>query len=183
MNSIKEKEETTSLIEKVLVVFLMLAIGILFCFNVSAAVSITLGVILCVYGFINLIIIVIGRRPLFSVMGILNSVFIAIGIAFCVHDLASVIVLLIPFILTIVGALLLTDGFVCFFSRKQGGKARFIGFFFFGAAMFSLGLCLLCVEDFRIGYSQLVFGLMLCIASSFMSAVTVINRKKQKKQV
>ena len=174
------KEIMTSFIERILVSVLALAMGILFCVGVSAAVSITLGVILCVYGVINIIIIGIGKRPLFSVMGVINGVILAIGIAFCAHDLSTIVVLLMPFVLTILGALMLIDGFVCYFSLKQGGKTRVAVFSVAGSAMYSLGLSLLCVEDFRLGYCELVFGIMLCVASVILLLFTIVGMKKKR---
>ena len=154
--------------------------GILFCVNISAAVSITIGVILCVYGVINLIIIGISRRPLISMMGVLNAAVIAVGIAFCTHDLATIVVLIIPFVLTIVGALMFIDGFICYFALKQGGIARIVVFTIFGSAAWSLGLSILTVEDFRLGYSQLVFGILLCIASVVLLAFAIVGRIRDK---
>ncbi len=179
-NSIQEKEAMTSFVEKILVSILMLTMGILFCVNVSAAVSITIGVILCVYGVINLIIIGISRRPMISAMGVLNGAIIAVGIAFCTHDLATVVVLLIPFVLTILGALMIIDGVICYFSLKQGGGLRFAILEVAGACAFSLGLCQLCLEDFRLGYSEMIFGIMLCVGSVALLTYTLVAKFKKK---
>ena len=179
-NAIKEKEEMTVFIEKVLVSVLMLAMGVLFCVNITAAVSITIGVILCVYGVVNIAIIGVSRRPLFSFMGVLSATTIAIGIAFCTHDLATVVVLLIPFILTTAGALMLIDAFLTFFKLKQGGIKRLLLFFICGSAMFSLGLCILCIHEFRIGYAELIFGIMLCVAATLLLTISIIGRIKKK---
>ena len=180
--SIKEKEAVTSLIEKILVSALLLAMGVLFCVGISAAVSITIGVILCVYGIANIAVIGVARRPIFSIMGVLNGALIAIGVAFCTHDLSTIIVLLMPFIIEVVGALMIIDAFICFFSLKQGGILRFLLVFFGGAAMFSLGLCILYIHDFRMGYAELIFGIMLCVAATIIFTFTIIGRVKAKKE-
>ena len=183
MTSIEEKEKMTSFIEKILVSLLMLSMGILFCINIIGAVSITIGVILCVYGFINLIIIVISRRPLFSVMGIINAAFLALGIAFCVRDLAAVVVSLIPFILSVFGLLMLIDGTICFFFFKQRKFLRLLLFYLLGSSMHSLGISLLTNEGFRNGYSALVFGIILCISAFALLTYTLINRKLHNKSI
>lgn len=180
-NAVSGKDIMTSFIEKMLVSVLALATGILFCCGVSAAVSITLGVILCVYGFVNLIVMGVTRRPLFSIMGVINGVTIAVGIAFCTHDLSNLIVLLIPFVMEILGILMFVDGFVCRFLLKQGGKSRLVWFAIGGAAMFGLGLSFLINEGFRLGYSQLVVGLILCVTSVLLSTFTIVGRRKKNK--
>ena len=181
-NSIHAKEATTYFIEKILVSILALAMGILFCCGVSAAVSITLGVILCVYGVVNIAVIGVSKRPLFSAMGILDGVIIAIGIAFCTHDLSTMIVLLIPFVIEVLGALMFVDAFVYFFIFRHGGVGRMIAFAVVGAGFCSLGLAFLIVEDFRLGYSQLVTGIMLCIASAVLLATTIVGKVKKDKK-
>ena len=181
-NSIKEKEAMTSFIEKILVSVLMMAMGILFCVIVSAAVSITIGVILCIYGIVNIAIIGVSRRPLFSVMGVVNGLIIATGIAFCTHDLATLVVLMMPFVLNILGAIMIIDAFITFFSLKHGGIIRFIVFLIVGSAMFSLGTCFLCLEHFRLGYCQLVFGVMLCVGSTALLTFSILGRLRLKKE-
>ena len=176
----EKRDEITSIIEKVLVSTLLLAIGILFCLNITAAVSITLGTILCVYGIASIGIIGVGKKPLFSAMGILSAVSIAIGIAFCTHDLATVVVLLIPFILTIVGALMVIDSVFCFFRLKQGGLPRFLVFFVGGGLTFALGLTQLCIEDFRLGWSTLIFGIILCVAAFVILTFMMVGILKKK---
>ena len=180
--TIHGKEIVTSYIERILVAILALAMGILFCVNVSAAVSITLGVILCVYGTINIIIIGVSRRPLFSVMGALNAAIIAVGCAFCTHDLATVVALTVPFLLTFIGALVFIDSFVSRFLFHHGGVVRVVVLAIFGSAMFSLGLSLLAVEDFRLGYTNLVFGIILCLASVGLLAFTVSDMVKNREK-
>ncbi|MBR4800104.1 MAG: hypothetical protein IK048_00270 [Clostridia bacterium] len=180
MSSIKEKEEMTTFVEKMLISILALTMGILFCCGVSAAVSITLGVILCVYGVINIAVIGVSRRPLFSVMGVVDAVIIAIGVAFCTHDLSTMIVLLIPFIMEILGALMFIDAFVYFLVFRHGGVIRMTVFAVAGALLCSLGLSFLIVEDLRIGYAQLVTGILLCIAATVLFTTSIVGRVKQK---
>ena len=181
-NSIHAKETTTYFIEKILVSILALAMGVLFCCGVSAAVSITLGVILCVYGVINIAVIGVSKRPLFSAMGILDAIIIAIGIAFCVHDLSTMIVLLIPFIMEILGALMFIDAFVYFFFFRHGGVGRLVAFALIGSVFCSLGLSFLTVEDFRLGYAQLVTGILLCIAATVLLTTSIIGKVKKDKK-
>ena len=182
-SSIQLKEEATSFIEKILVSTLLMTIGILLCFSISAAVSITLGVILCVYGIVNIVIIIVSRRPLLSVMGIIDGVTVAIGVAFCTHDLSNVVVLLIPFIMDILGIIIFADSFVRYFLLKQGSVKRLVVFALAGGAMAALGLCFLCIGDFRLGYAKLVFGLMLNVAAVVLFAYSVIGRLKERSRI
>ncbi|MBQ4444133.1 MAG: hypothetical protein II896_05740 [Clostridia bacterium] len=179
VDSVKAKEAATSLIEKMLVAVFLMAMGVLFCVRISGAISITCGVILCIYGVVNLILIGIGHRPLFSIMGVIDGAIIAIGIAFCVHDLSMILVQLLPYIFTILGALMLIDGFIGYFGRKQGGKLRVVLFSIAGAVMFSLGISFFAVEEFRLGYEQLIFGVILCVASVLLATATIVGRLKK----
>ena len=175
-SSIQEKEATTTFIERVLFSVLAMAVGILFCCRVSAAASITLGVILSVYGIVNIAIIGVCKRPLFSVMGIIDGVIVAIGIAFSTHDLSTMIVLLIPFVIEVLGALMFIDAFVYFFAFKQGGVFRLVSFALIGAAFCGLGLSFLILEEFRLSYSQLIVGVLLCVASVALLSVAIVKK-------
>ncbi|MBQ3754649.1 MAG: hypothetical protein II867_00615 [Clostridia bacterium] len=183
ISALHEKEAMTNFVEKILVSVLAWAMGILFCCGVSAAVSITLGVILCVYGTVNIAVIGVSKRPLFSVMGVVDAVIVAIGIAFCTHDLSTMIVLLIPFIMEILSALMFVDAFVYFIVFRHGGVGRMVAFALAGAVFCALGLSFLILEDFRLGYAQLVTGILLCIAATVLFTTSIIGIVKKKKQL
>ena len=178
------KEFMTNFIEKILVCILLLAVGILFCFSQNAAASITIGVILCTYGIINIIIIGISRRPLISAMGLINAVIIAIGVAFSTLDLATIIINLSPFVYTIVGALMFIDAFYSYFLLKNKDVARIVVFSIGGAALYSLGMTLLCIHDGWDDYRQFVLGIILCVSSFVLLGFTigglVVRKKKEK---
>ena len=180
IGSIKAKEAATSLIEKILVSVFLMAMGILFCVRISGAISITIGVILSIYGIVNLIIIGVGKRPLFSVMGVIDGAIVAIGVAFSTHDLSMVVVMLLPYILTIMGSLMLIDGFVGYFGRKQREKWRIVLFTIAGAGIASLGSSFFYAEGFRDGYEQLIFGIILCISSVAIATSAVVGKLKKK---
>ena len=181
-NSLHAKEAATYFIEKILVSVLATVTGVLFCCGISEAVSITLGVILCVYGIVNIAVIGVSRRPLFGTMGVLDAIIIAVGVAFCVHDLSTIIVLLIPFVMEMLGALMFVDAFVYFFFFRHGGVGRMVAFAVSGALLCSLGLSFLIVEDLRNGYAQLVTGVLLCIASAALLTTSIIGKVKKDKQ-
>ena len=48
--------------------------------------------------------------------------------------------------------------------------------------MCSLGLSFLINEGFRIGYSQLVVGLILCVTAFLLFATTIAGKRKKKWQ-
>ena len=176
----------TSFIEKIIVSVFILAIGILFCFSQNGAASITLGEILCVYGVINIVIIGISRRPLISAMGLINAVIIAIGIAFSTLDLVTIIINLSPFVYTIAGALMFIDAFYSYFLLKNKDVARIVVFSIGGAALYSLGMTLLCIHDFWDGYRQFVLGIILCVSSFVLLGFTIgglVVRNKKEKQI
>jgi len=180
-NSIEEKEAMTSFIEKILVSFLMLAIGILYSFRITGAVSITIGVILCVYGAINIIIIGVSRRPLISVMGILNAVILSIGTAFCVLDLATIVSRMIPYILATAGFLMFIDSFYSYFLLKNKNVVRFVTYLIMGAASGSLGESLLIVHEFRVSFGEIIFGIILSVGAFTLLGFTIAGRVKRTK--
>ncbi len=177
----------TSFIEKIIVSIFLLAVGVLFAFSENGAASITIGVILSVYGVINIAIIGISRRPLISAMGLINALIIAVGVAFSTLDLATVIINLSPFIYTIVGALMFIDAFYSYFFLKNKDVARIVVFSLGGSALYSLGMTLLCIQGFGDGYRQLILGVILCVASFVLLGFTigslVIRNKKAKHAV
>ena len=177
-----EREKMTYFVEKVLISALALITGILFCCGISTAVSITLGVILCLYSIINFIVICVGRRPLFGTTGILDAIIFAVGIAFCVHDLSTIIVLLIPYVMVTIGSLIVIDSFVYFFFLRHQSIARLVLFAICGSILTALGLAFVINGDFKNNYSQLATGLLLCIASAILLTTSIIGMVKERKQ-
>ena len=75
------------------------------------------------------------------------------------------------------------DAFVYFIVFRHGGVGRMVAFALAGAVFCALGLSFLILEDFRLGYAQLVTGILLCIAATVLFTTSIIGIVKKKKQL
>ena len=168
---------STTVAEKVIAALVLIAVGVLFCFNVAAkAVNVTIGVALCLYGAINVVLAIAKKKSLFSAEGVLSGVVIALGVFCIVENLLSYFVSVIPYILIAVGAVFVLDACIAEFSRKDVGFPRFLFELVMGAACLVLGLCLLFVASFR-SSASLIFGSGLIVFGAYR-LVELIAKKK-----
>ena len=173
-------DEMTSFVEKVLVSVLGWTTGILFCVGNGLAVSFTLGVILCIFGVVNLLLMAYSKRTLFRAMGVINGIIVAGGIVLCLNDLSYVVMLLIPVVMEVLGVIMTVDAFYGRFVAKKGTIWRLVIFAVGGGILQATGLLFLCNEELRAVYSQRVVGIMLCVGATLLMAFTIIGKSQKK---
>ena len=174
----KENGEKVSsaLAEKIIAALILIAVGVLFCFNIAAkAVNVTIGVALCLYGVINVVLAISKKKSLFNAEGVLNGVIIALGIFCIAENLLSFFVSIIPYILVAVGGVLVLDACIAKFARKEVGLPLFLFEIVLGAACLALGLCLIFVESFR-SAASLIFGVGLIVLGAYR-LVELLSKK------
>ena len=163
-----------ALAEQIITNLIILAIGVLFCLKTK--VDLTVGIALCLYGVITLVLAATKKRSLFSAEGIFAGVIIALGVAFLADKLLQSFVKITPYILCGVGLVLILDAFLGKFHRKDTKLFWFILELVAGAACLAFGICMIFVDSFK-GMESVVFGISLVIFAVYR-LVSMILRKK-----
>lgn len=172
--------QKTALAEKVIVALVLMAVGVLFCLQLAGnVISIVIGVAMCLYGAVQLVLLLVNHKSMLCATGLLAGVLMAVGIAFIVKKLLTVFVATVPFILLVVGAILLIDALVGYLARKDLHVVVFALELLVGVACVALGLCLMLVEGFK-SWANVVFGVVL-IVSAALQLVALMPAKKRKK--
>ena len=172
----KEIKFKSKLTEQIVVSVLLLVLGILFCFKIGTNVlSIIIGVALCVYGLVGIILIASNKN------GIVLAVIIALGIVFMAENFLEVFVYITPYIITTIGFLVILDALLFRFMKNERNLFVFIIELVIGGAAAGLGLALILSADFRAS-AQIIFGVVL-IAGAALNIVSIVsNKKKEKKE-
>ena len=172
----------SKLTEQIVVSVLLLVLGILFCFKIGTNVlSIIIGVALCVYGLVGIILIASSKKSLLTVNGIFLAVIIALGIVFMAENFLEVFVSITPYIITTIGFLVILDALLFRFMKNKRNLFVFIIELVIGGAAAGLGLALILSADFRAS-AQIIFGVVL-IAGAALNIISIVsNKKKEKKE-
>jgi len=175
--TLETQKNSTVLAEKIITDLILIAIGVLFCLKIaSGTVGIIIGVALCLYGAINVVLAATRKHSLFSVQGVLSGVIIALGVAFIAEKLLSNFVRITPYLLCGVGLVFVLDAFLARFHRKDANLFWFVLEFVVGAACLVLGLCLLFIESFR-GSASVIFGVSLVVFGAYELVLLAAKKK------
>ena len=169
----------SALAEKIIVAMVLMAVGVLFCVNLAAnVISIVIGVAMCLYGAVQLILLLVDNKSMLCATGLLAGVVIAIGIVFIAKKLLTVFVSMVPYILLVVGVILVVDSLLGYLARKDIHVVMFALELTVGLGCVALGLCLLLVDGFK-SSANIVFGVVL-IVSSALQLTSLVPAKKRK---
>ena len=163
---------------------IILVIGILFCCSRAMGVTGTswlIGISLAVTGITFLVNAVIQHQSMLNSTGLLGSALLAFGAMFTVQDLAQIIFNYIPFLLIIVGAVIVIDAFLRKFAKKEISTSNCVFQLLVGIVILILGFCLKFVVSFA-EFASLVLGLII-IAYSLIEIVNVFVNKKESNEV
>lgn len=155
----------------------LLVIGILFCCSLSMglkALSIVIGVSLIVLGAVLLVTSYMATKGLIAGAAIGGAALLAIGIWFIVDNLASMILVYIPFFLIVVGCIFIVDAILAIAVRKEGVVA-FVVEVLIGAIALTLGCCLRYVDGFA-EYTALIVGIVIILYSVY-SIIKIFMKK------
>jgi len=164
----------TALAEQIITNLVLLAVGVLFCLGTK--VDLIVGIALCLYGAITIILLASKNRSLFSGGGIFGGVMIALGISFIVGSFLQSFVQITPYVLCAVGGVFLLDAFLAKFQRKDVKTAVFVIELVIGAACLALGLCLLFVDGIK-GYERIIFGVSLIVFAAYRLVVMILKKR------
>lgn len=170
-------EKNTTTTRRIILACVLLVVGILFCLKLADnVVSIIIGAALIIYGLSGIIFLSIRNKPLLSVLGIYNAILLAIGIVFIAKNLMGVFISMIPYILTVVGFVLIIDAILGKFQRKTLNTLYMVLELLFGIACVVFGLCLMFVDGFATAAS-IIFGVFLILIALIDLGFLVIKKK------
>ncbi|MBO7369285.1 MAG: hypothetical protein J6U25_03270 [Clostridia bacterium] len=162
---------------------IILAVGILFCFEARLGVQIIsyiVGAALIVIGLIYAIESALKDRSTLNAGVIAASLYIALGITVIWQNLASVLLALLPILLIVLGSVILIDAFLYFFVRK-GSVLWFVVELIIAAVLIALGICILTIAEVR-NVASIIFGVVLIILAIYIIVTyfTSSGKKKEK---
>ena len=182
MKNLKISKETKTLI----VSAIMLVVGILFCASKSmgiTALSYIIGSALILIGVIILINLALEKGNLLNGTGMAGGALIAFGILFASNDLAVIIFNYVPWLLTIVGAIIIIDSIIKKVAKDN--NAMFVSELVIGALILALGLCLRFIKGFS-DFSSVMLGIVLIAYAIYLFVMLITKNGKSandKKQV
>ena len=159
-------EELKSLVVSILIMM----IGIFFCCSLSigiAGLSIIIGLVLMVIGVLFLVNAFVGGKGLYSMESIVGVVILSLGIVFLVHKLAGIIFAYIPWLLIILGAVVIVDGLIYKFLKSEDNLFKFIVKMVIGGVAIILGLCLQLIDGFM-EYASIILGILMIIYAGYL---------------
>lgn len=163
-------------VSQILYAVVMAGLGVLFCLNIATdVVSIVIGAMLCAFGLVNLILFIAAEVPIASIDGVFNGLLIALGIVFIKDRLISVVVGWVPFILAVVGVIIILDAFLAKFMRKDVLTAGFVTELSVGVLTAALGFCLIFIEGFKTAAS-IIFGIVLILGAIYSIVMVFLGK-------
>ena len=166
-------------IEQAILAAILLLIGILLCFNISAVtLSVIIGALLIAYGALTLLFLVIKKRSIATKAGYLACILTAVGIMMIAEKILSVFVYMLPYVLIVVGAVLFADAFLGRYQRHDGNTAVFAVKLSVGAALVAFAVCLLTVKSLA-DVIPVAFGVSLIVAALALLANLLFIKKTE----
>ena len=157
----------------------LLVIGVLFCFSMSYGVnglSYIIGIAIILTGIALLFNTISIKSSTLTIMSFFSSFLVAFGIVFIDKKLASVIIDVIPWMLIVVGIVILVDAFLLQYVRRINVPVKFIIEIALGAILFIFGLIVKFTPSWR-DYSALILGIALIVYSIYLLLYEVTSNE------
>ena len=151
-------------------------------------INLTLGIILIVVGSLALILAVIAgllAKRGFATVGAPGAILLALGISIVAigyaYQLISLLILIVPYLLICLGAVVLADAiftYVLALRQKEGKKALLgliVGVLVAAAAIVLGALCIGTEPVIKFGVQLIVFGIILCLVAVFKVVLTFVK--------
>ena len=156
----KKKEVKTIIFSAVLLV-----IGVLFCFSLSLgsnAISWVIGISLILAGVFCAINSFVNKKSLITTESFLGATLVAFGILFINNGLTGIIIDFIPWLLIVLGVLVIIDSIHKEIAYKD--TARFVVELIIGVISLALGLCLMFIDGFK-DFCSVMLGMKMPLSS------------------
>ncbi len=155
----------------------LIIIGILFCLSKTLGLSVLsyiIGISMIIAGGSIIVSRIIEKKYILNASGLLGGAIIAFGILFAIESLAALIFYFIPWLLIVLGVLIVIDGILK--KINENLNAELITELIVGAIVFTIGLCLKLIPAFA-EFSALMLGIVLIIYGIFVLANTLMQKR------
>lgn len=173
MNKIGKNELKLIILSALVFIF-----GILFCCATKTAVnvlSVIIGIIFILSGSLLIIESILTKKSSFNSDSASGAFALAFGILFIVKELGWLILEYIPYILIVLGVIILIDAILIMAIKNRKNVFAFVYELILGIIVLVLGILLLSNDDFR-EYASLVFGITLIVYAIFILLVALFAK-------
>lgn len=182
---------TKNSIKLLIIAGVILVFGILFCCARTDIISVMMGIILIAAGGLIIIGSLVTKKRLLNSEGFIGGALTALGIFFLVYDfagnLASIILGYTPYLMILIGSILIVDAVLTIIQDKKNIVA-FVIELVIGIACLTLGICSLTVDSFKdnalliLGILMIVYAIYLAVAALLFPQI-LLDSNNEKKNV
>ena len=173
MNKIGKNELKLIILAAMVFIF-----GILFCCATKTAVnvlSVIIGIIFILSGSLLILESILTKKSSFNSDSASGAFALAFGILFIAKELGWLILEYIPYILIVLGIIILIDAILIMAIKQRKNILAFIYELILGITALVLGILLLTSDEFR-EYASLVFGITLIVYAIFILIVALFAK-------
>ena len=152
--------------------------GVLFCCATKTAVnvlSVIIGIIFILSGALLIVESILVKKSSFTSDSASGAFALAFGILFIAKELGWLILEYIPYILIVLGVIILIDAILIMAIKQRKNIFAFTYELILGIVALVLGILLLTSDDFR-EYASLVFGITLIVYAVFILLVALFAK-------
>ena len=177
----KENSVVKFNIDKISYAITLLVIGILFCFNLaSRTVSLVAGIVLILLGVVNLLSFVLGHLSMINSSLFSNAFVITLGIYFIIKDIVSIVIDYVPYLMIVVGAIIIIDAILGKVMRKENSNLmKFIIILLIGIIILTVGLLIVFVPEIH-SRVNLFIGIVLIVYSIYLLVNMAVKSRSKK---
>ena len=173
MNKIGKNEIKLFILAAAILVF-----GILFCCATKTAVdalSVIIGIIFIITGLLLIVESILTKKSSFTSDSASGAFALAFGILFMVKKLGWLILDFIPYLLIVLGVIIIIDAILIMAVKQRRNLFAFVFELVSGIVALVLGILLLTNDDFR-EFASLVFGITLIVYAIFIVLVALFAK-------
>lgn len=166
-------------LKTVVLAVLLMIMGVLFCCSLAMGIdglSVVIGLVLMVVGVIFLLNSVLNNKTMITMSGLIGVGVLSLGIMFIASKLAGLIFAYIPWVLIVLGLVLMADGLINKFVNKSEVMLTFVLKMILAVIAITLGLCLRLIDGFA-EYASIVLGVLMIAYSLYMIVTLFIGGK------
>ena len=173
MNKIGKNE-----LKLIILAALVFIFGILFCCATKTAVnvlSVIIGIVFILSGSLLILESILTKKSSFTSDSASGAFALAFGILFIAKELGWLILEYIPYILIVLGVIILIDAILIMAVKQRKNIFAFIYELVLGIVILVFGILLLTNDDFK-EYASLVFGITLIVYAIFILLVALFAK-------
>ena len=172
----KEINQFNKETKTIMLAVVLLVVGILFCFSLAMginALSYIIGVCIIIAGGASILNTALTKKTTLNYSAIIGATIIALGILFIEYRLASILFSFVPWLLAVVGVIVVADAILK--KLSQNNNVVFVTELIVGILILALGLCLKYIPGFM-EFSSIMLGIIIIIYASYLLIMVFTKR-------